>query len=382
MWGIRPRGPQARLASSGSRAASVPAAALAAACGHRGPMTGSPAASTPSGSRCCGRCCSPSPTRSSARQPNPTTCCRTATCGGPRWTWRRCGTPSRIWPSWSPGRRSTRCGPSARRREDYVGPWLPEPLLLDEQRRLGRRRAGRVGVDGDAGGARDARAPTSGRCSCCARCSGSTTTRSPRRSASPRRRCARSRTAPASTCRPDAGGSSPSTPQADRARSPTQFLDRRGHRRRRRLMAMLAPGRGVDRRQRRQGQRGPPTGRRRREGRQRDRRPVPRRGELPDVRVEPAIYNSAPALVLYLGDQLEGVITDRDHRRPDHQLLRDAQPGQAGRRRRSRGDQPLASSVTLRRCGSSGSATWAAPLRCCARSPTPPTGAACRRRPR
>ncbi|CAN5602036.1 RNA polymerase sigma-70 factor [soil metagenome] len=29
----------------------------------------------------------------------------------------------------------------------------------------------------------------------------------------------------------------------------------------------------------------------------------------PDGRVEPAIYNSAPALVLYLGDKLEGVIT-------------------------------------------------------------------------
>ena len=29
----------------------------------------------------------------------------------------------------------------------------------------------------------------------------------------------------------------------------------------------------------------------------------------PDGRVEPAIYNSAPALVLYLGDRLEGVIT-------------------------------------------------------------------------
>jgi RNA polymerase sigma-70 factor, ECF subfamily len=29
----------------------------------------------------------------------------------------------------------------------------------------------------------------------------------------------------------------------------------------------------------------------------------------PDARVEPAIYNSAPALVLYLGDNLEGVIT-------------------------------------------------------------------------
>ena len=56
--------------------------------------------STPSGSPFCGRCCSRSSTKSSARQPNPTTCCRTAICGGPKWTSRRCGTPSRIWRNW------------------------------------------------------------------------------------------------------------------------------------------------------------------------------------------------------------------------------------------------------------------------------------------
>ena len=43
----------------------------------------------------------------------------------------------------------------SRRREDYVGPWLPEPLLLDAERRVGRCGARRVGVDGDAGGAGD-----------------------------------------------------------------------------------------------------------------------------------------------------------------------------------------------------------------------------------
>ena len=67
--------------------------------------------STPSDSRTCGRCCSRSPTRSSERQPNPTTCCRRATCGGPRWTWTACRTPRPTSPSSSPGRRSTRCGP-------------------------------------------------------------------------------------------------------------------------------------------------------------------------------------------------------------------------------------------------------------------------------
>ena len=44
----------------------------------------------------------------------------------------------------------------ARRREDYIGPWLPEPLLLDGLRPVGRRRARRIGLDGDAGAARDA----------------------------------------------------------------------------------------------------------------------------------------------------------------------------------------------------------------------------------
>ena len=32
---------------------------------------------------------------------------------------------------------------------------------------------------------------------------------------------------------------------------------------------------------------------------------------MPDIRFEPAVYNSAPALVLYHGDQLEGVFLSR-----------------------------------------------------------------------
>ena len=39
------------------------------------------------------------------------------------------------------------------RREAYVGPWLPEPLLTDRPGRRGPGRAGRVGVAGHAGGA-------------------------------------------------------------------------------------------------------------------------------------------------------------------------------------------------------------------------------------
>lgn len=50
---------------------------------------------------CCGRCCSPSPTRSSGRRPSPTTYCRTAICGGRRWISRPYGTPlGPIWPGW------------------------------------------------------------------------------------------------------------------------------------------------------------------------------------------------------------------------------------------------------------------------------------------
>ena len=83
--------------------------------------------------RCCGRCCSPSPTKSSARQRNPTMCCRTATCAG-----REVDLPTvRDTKSYlaqlvtRQALNALRAG--ARRREDYVGPWLPEPLLLDEQ---------------------------------------------------------------------------------------------------------------------------------------------------------------------------------------------------------------------------------------------------------
>ena len=80
-------------------------------------------------SRPCGRCCSPWPTRCSRSPPTPRTSCRRPGCAGRASTRRRCAT-----------RGPTSCGSSsasslnrfrtvARRRETYVGPWLPEPLV-------------------------------------------------------------------------------------------------------------------------------------------------------------------------------------------------------------------------------------------------------------
>ena len=87
-----------------------------------------------------------------------------------------------------------------RRKESYVGPWLPEPLL-DRARRGRGRRAGRQRLDGDAAGAGDPQRRPSGRCSCCARCSTWATTRSPKPSARARPRSARSRTGHGHTSR-------------------------------------------------------------------------------------------------------------------------------------------------------------------------------------
>ena len=99
----------------------------------------------------------------------------------------------------------------ARRREDYVGPWLPEPLLRRRRRRRVGRRARRVGVDGDDGGARDAGPRRARR----VRAARGVRLRPRRNRLGDRqvhaRRCVRSRTAPASTSRRAASGSSPST---------------------------------------------------------------------------------------------------------------------------------------------------------------------------
>ena len=63
---------------------------------------------------------------------------------------------------------------------------------------------------------------------------------------------------------------------------------------------------------------------------------------MPDVRIETVIYNSAPAVVVYTRRPPGRRLPGGDHRRQDHQLLRDAQPGQAGGDRDPAGDQPLA----------------------------------------
>ena len=72
----------------------------------------------------------------------------------------------------------------ARRREEYIGPWLPEPLLLDE-----RDASADVVLAESVSMAMlvllETLTPTSGRCSCCARCSASTTTKSQARWANP-----------------------------------------------------------------------------------------------------------------------------------------------------------------------------------------------------
>lgn len=59
-------------------------------------------------------------------------CCRTATRGGPGSTRHGADTKSCLAQLVTRQALNTlRAG--ARRREEYVGPWLPEPLLLDER---------------------------------------------------------------------------------------------------------------------------------------------------------------------------------------------------------------------------------------------------------
>ena len=74
-------------------------------------------------------CCSPSPTRCSARPPTPRTSCRRPGCGGRASISTRCGTSVPTWSGSPPARRSSRLRTLGRRKESYVGPWLPEPLL-------------------------------------------------------------------------------------------------------------------------------------------------------------------------------------------------------------------------------------------------------------
>ena len=92
----------------------------------------------------------------------------------------------------------------ARRREDYVGEWLPEPLLTSRTspRTSSSRRASRWRCSPCSRRWGRPSAPSS----CCTRCSTCPTTRSPRPWASRRRRSGRSPTGRASTWPPGARG--------------------------------------------------------------------------------------------------------------------------------------------------------------------------------
>ena len=234
----------------------------------------------------------------------------------------------------------------ARRREDYVGPWLPEPLLLDDLRRLGRRRARRIGLDGDAGAARDAHAPTSGRYSSCVRRSASTTTN--RRSG----RQIRGGRAPAGAPRPRARARAAQTVRPVDAERTAQITEQ--------FLTAATTG-DMD---------GPAVAAR--AGRHLDRRPAaarpPRPRPLVGAReggrvmrassasaracrhpVRDGDCNSAPAVVVYDDDHLEGVFVFEIDRRPDHQLLRHAQSREAGRHPDPADHQPLVTSTTSAR---------------------------------
>ena len=118
----------------------------------------------------------------------------------------RSATPGPISPGSPPGRRSTGCAADRAGREDYVGPWLPEPLVtapdvaddvvLAESVSMAMMLVVREPFAGRAGGVRAARGVRV-----------RPMTRSPRPSASPRPRSGRSRTAPGPTCRPVGRGS-------------------------------------------------------------------------------------------------------------------------------------------------------------------------------
>ena len=121
--------------------------------------------------------------------------------------------------------------------------------------------------------------------------------------------------------------------------------------------------------------------RRRREGSRSDRRLLPPGATQADMRFETAVYNSAPAVVIYIGDRLEGVflIEITDGKITNFYAMRN--PDKLAGDRGPAHDQPLALCHAYR-CGSSGSAIWAAPPRCCAPSPHGADRRGCRRPPR
>ena len=193
----------------------------------------------------------------------------------------------------------------SRRREDYVGPWLPEPLLLEP-----KDASADVVLAESVSMAMlvvlETLSPDERAVFVLREVFGfsheeiaSTIEQVDQRGASTGAPRARTRAGP---------------PQAVRARRPEDVdgdhravLRRRVHRRCRRAAGDALVRRRVDRRQRRQGQRGTQAGDGRGEGGEAGCRAGP--GGRRSGRVEPAMYNNAPALKLYLGDSFEGIIT-------------------------------------------------------------------------
>ena len=180
-------------------------------------MTDRPAESRDSTFARTGRCWSGWPTGCWARSATPRTWCRRPGCAGPGWTRTRCADPPAFLVRTVSRLALDRLRRVAARRETYVGPWLPEPVLTGGPDRPIRRDP-----------AEDASAPSrsrwrcsscwrrcprwSARCSCCTRRSPTPTARSRRSSTAARRRCASSPTGRGSTCRPAGRGSRPTRP--------------------------------------------------------------------------------------------------------------------------------------------------------------------------
>ncbi len=74
-------------------------------------------------------CSSPSPTRCWDRRPTPRTSSRKPGCGGSRPTWDRCSDQRAYLVRITTRQSLNRLRTMKRRREAYVGSWLPEPLL-------------------------------------------------------------------------------------------------------------------------------------------------------------------------------------------------------------------------------------------------------------
>ena len=310
-------------------------------------------------------------------QPNPTTCCRRATCGGPRWTWHGVQDTKAYLAQLVTRQALNALRAQSRRREEYVGPWLPEPLLTDTGR-VRRRGAGRVGVDGDAGGARDPEPRRTGG----VRAARGVRVRLRRDRLDDRQ--VDGRGAPDGAPRPRARAV---PTQAVRARRPQGLLRTHGavlrgrvDGRPRRADGDARARRGVDRGQRRKGQRGAQTGRRCRSGGQADHRPAsgwPATGG----RVEPAFYNSAPRWCSISATASKGIITVEiiDGKISHFYAMRNPEKlAGADDRRREITPQRLTSWAGAHRAARR---PGRAPRRCCARSPRRRRGSASHRPP-